>query len=107
MRDVAQHLPTSVVTTLLGVDHEKGVELYELVEIMHSAQDVVTEDERMGAREKVIAFGLADAQKLATPDESMASNLVHAQLRAPSSARSTSRCSSCCSSMPGRTPFVT
>ncbi|SOD72162.1 cytochrome P450 [Jatrophihabitans sp. GAS493] len=81
MSEVAALLPTSVVTTLLGVDREQGIKLYELVEIMHSAQDTVTEEQRTVAREEMVAFGMAlHAAKLATPDDSMASNLVHAEL---------------------------
>jgi cytochrome P450 len=81
MADVAALLPTSVVARLLGIDREQGIELYEFVEIMHAAQDAVTEDERAAARGKVIAFGLElHEAKLARPDNSMASNLVHGEL---------------------------
>jgi cytochrome P450 len=79
--DVVGLLPSWVVAELLGVPREEGVRLYELTEIMHSAQDVVTPEQREQAQTEMFAFAAQlRAAKEATPDDSLGGRLVHAEL---------------------------
>lgn len=80
MTEVAGRLPSYVVAELLGIPRHDAVRLYELTEIMHSVQDPESEH-LVAAREEMLQFG-ADlrAAKIHTPDESLASRLVHAEI---------------------------
>lgn len=81
MTEVAGLLPSYVVAELLGVPHRDGVRLYELTEIMHSAQDAVSDEHRAAARDEMLQFGIdLRATKLHRPDQSLASRLVHAEV---------------------------
>jgi cytochrome P450 len=47
--DIAGKLPSYVIAELLGIPRADGVRLYDLSEIIHSASNVVSEDERSAA----------------------------------------------------------
>ena len=81
MTQVAGLLPSYVVAELLGVPRADGVRLYELTEIMHSALDAVTGEQRRQAQMEMMQFCTAlHADKLAIPDDTLASRLAHAEL---------------------------
>jgi cytochrome P450 len=81
MTQVAGLLPSYVVAELLGVPRSDGVHLYELTEVMHSALDAVTGEQRQQAQAEMMAFtGALHAAKLADPDDTLASRLAHAEL---------------------------
>jgi cytochrome P450 len=78
---VAGLLPSYVVAELLGIPRADGVRLYELTEIMHSALDAVTSEQRQAAEQEMLQFGFdLRSAKLKAPDDSLASRLVHAEL---------------------------
>jgi cytochrome P450 len=78
---VAGLLPSYVVAELLGVPRADGVHLYELTEIMHSALDAVTGEQREAAQAEMMDFCSAlHAAKLDDPDDTLASRLAHAEL---------------------------
>jgi cytochrome P450 len=79
--DIAGKLPSYVIAELLGIPRADGVRLYDLVEIMHSAADVVSEDERYAAVGDIYSYAdQVRADKLAVPGEDLASRLVHAEV---------------------------
>lgn len=79
--DVAGKLPSYVVAELLGVPRKEGVRLYDLTEMMHSAQDSVTAEQRGAAAAEMFEFATRlRADKLAQPTEDLASKLVHAEV---------------------------
>jgi cytochrome P450 len=79
--DIAGKLPSYVIAELVGIPRADGVRLYDLVEIMHSASDVVSEDERSAAIGDMIGYATqVRADKLADPGEDLASRLVHAEV---------------------------
>jgi cytochrome P450 len=81
MTQVAGLLPSYVVAELLGVPRAEGVRLYELTEVMHSALDAVTGEQRQQAQVEMMTFCSAlHAAKLADPDDTLASRLAHAEL---------------------------
>ncbi|BBZ15619.1 cytochrome P450 (plasmid) [Mycobacterium branderi] len=81
MSQVAGLLPSYLVAELLGVPRRDGIRLYELTEVMHSAQDAVSDEQRAAAREEMLQFGTdLRARKVRQPDESLASRLVHAEV---------------------------
>ncbi|WP_405182650.1 cytochrome P450 [Nocardia sp. NBC_01377] len=81
MTQVAGLLPSYVVAELLGVSRADGVRLYELTEIMHSALDAVTNEQRQGAQVEMMKFCTElHAAKLDHPDETLASRIAHAEL---------------------------
>lgn len=81
MAQVAGLLPSYVVAELLGVPRTDGVRLYELTEIMHSALDAVTDEQRQQAQAEMMEFCSAlHAAKQADPDDTLASRLAHAEL---------------------------
>jgi cytochrome P450 len=81
MTQVAGLLPSYVVAELLGVPRADGVRLYELTEVMHSALDAVTGEQRQQAQIEMMQFCTAlHAAKMAEPDDTLASRLAHAEL---------------------------
>ena len=81
MTQVAGLLPSYVVAELLGVPRSDGVHLYELTEVMHSALDAVTGEQRQQAQIEMMQFCTAlHAAKMASPDDTLASRLAHAEL---------------------------
>ena len=78
---VAGLLPSYVVAELLGVPRAEGVRLYELTEVMHSALDAVTVEQRNQAQGEMMQFTTAlHAAKMENPDDTLASRLAHAEL---------------------------
>jgi cytochrome P450 len=81
MTQVAGLLPSYVVAELLGVPRSDGVHLYELTEVMHSALDAVTGEQRQRAQIEMMQFCTAlHAAKMANPDDTLACRLAYAEL---------------------------
>lgn len=79
--DIAGKLPSYVVAKLLGIPVEVGVRLYDLTEIMHSAMDSVTAEQRMQVAQEYQAFTAElHAEKTANPGDDLASKLAHAEV---------------------------
>jgi cytochrome P450 len=70
-----------VIAELMGIPRAEGSRLYRLTEIMHSAPDVVSDDERFGAMREITGYATQiRAEKLAEPAEDLASRLVQAEV---------------------------
>lgn len=79
--DIAGKLPSYVVAKLLGIPLEVGVRLYDLTEIMHTAMDSVTAEQRARVSAEYQAFTAElHAQKSARPGDDLASKLAHAEV---------------------------
>jgi cytochrome P450 len=79
--DIAGKLPSYVIAELLGIPRADGVMLYDWSEIIHSASDVVSEDERSTAMGAIFAYAdQVRAEKLAAPGEDLATRLVHSEV---------------------------
>jgi cytochrome P450 len=81
VEEIAGKLPSYVIAELMGIPRSEGARLYRLTEIMHSAPDVVSDDERFGAMREITGYATQiRAQKLADPAEDLASRLVQAEV---------------------------
>ena len=81
VEDIAGKLPSYVIAELLGIPRPDGVRLYRWTEIMHSAPDVVTDEQRFGAMRDITGFAAqVRADKLAHPADDLASRLVAAEV---------------------------
>jgi cytochrome P450 len=81
VEDIAGKLPSYVIAELLGIPRPDGERLYELTEIMHSAPDAVTDEQRFGAMREIIGYAVGVRNdKLASPGEDLATRLVHAEV---------------------------
>jgi cytochrome P450 len=81
VEDIAGKLPSYVIADLLGIPHEDGAMLYNFTEIVHSAADTVTIDQRMAAMMEIVNYGAqVRAEKLANPTEDLASRMIHSQI---------------------------
>ncbi|HTF50992.1 MAG TPA: cytochrome P450 [Pseudonocardia sp.] len=79
--DVAGKLPSYVIAELVGIPRADGVRLYELTEIMHSALDTVSDEQRFAAMRDITGYAVqVRADKLATPADDLASRLVAAEV---------------------------
>lgn len=79
--DIAGKLPSYVIAKLLGIPLEVGVRLYDLTEIMHTALDSVTDEQRAQVAEEYLAFTEElHAEKTANPGDDLASKLAHAEV---------------------------
>lgn len=79
--DIAGKLPSYVVAELLGIPKEVGVRLYDLTEIMHTAMDSVTPEQRMQVAQEYAAFTAElHAEKTRNPGNDLASSLAHAEV---------------------------
>lgn len=81
VEDIAGKLPSYVIAELVGIPRADGVKLYRWTEIMHSAPDVVTDDERFAAMRDITGYAAqVRADKLANPSDDLASRLVAAEI---------------------------
>ena len=84
--DVAGKLPSYVIAELVGIPRADGVRLYELTEIMHSAPDAVTDQQRYAAMGQITEYAAGvRAGKLADRDsdpggDDLATRLVTAEV---------------------------
>ena len=79
--DIAGKLPSYVIAELLGIPKADGVRLYDLTEIMHSAPDAVTEEQRSAAMGEIVGCAVQTRNdKLANPADDLASRLVVAEV---------------------------
>ncbi|WP_037079521.1 cytochrome P450 [Pseudonocardia spinosispora] len=79
--DIAGKLPSYVIAELVGIPRADGVRLYELTEIMHSAPDAVTEEQRSAAMMEIIGYAnQVRADKLEKQTDDLASRLVVAEV---------------------------
>ena len=79
--DIAGKLPSYVIAELVGIPRADGMRLYDLTEIMHSAPDAVTEEQRSAAMGEIIACAVqVRNDKLADPADDLASRLVAAEV---------------------------
>lgn len=79
--DIAGELPSFVIAELMGIPLDDGRRLYELTEIMHSADPALTPAQRFGATVEMLdyAAGVARAKR-ARPGDDLASVLVAAEV---------------------------
>jgi cytochrome P450 len=81
VEDVAGKLPSYVIAELLGIPRADGATLYRLTETMHSAPDVVGDEERFGAMREITEYAAGVRErKLAEPADDLASRLVTAEI---------------------------
>jgi cytochrome P450 len=81
VEDIAGKLPSYVIAELLGIPRADGVKLYRWTEIMHSAPDVVSDDERFAAMRDITGYGAnVRKDKLANPADDLATRLVQAEV---------------------------
>jgi cytochrome P450 len=81
VEDIAGKLPSYVISELLGIPRADGVRLYRWTEIMHSAPDVVTEEQRFGAMRDITGYAAqVRADKLTEPQDDLATRLVRAEV---------------------------
>ena len=81
VEDVAGKLPSYVIAELVGIPRADGVKLYRWTETMHSAPDVVSDDERFAAMRDITSYGAqVREQKLANPGDDLATRLVQAEV---------------------------
>lgn len=79
--DIAGKLPSYVIAELVGIPRADGVRLYHWTEVMHSAPDAVTDEQRFGAMRDITAYaGQVRERKLAEPADDLASRLVAAEV---------------------------
>jgi cytochrome P450 len=79
--DIAGKLPSYVIAELIGIPRADGVRLYQWTEIMHSAPDVVSDEQRFDAMRNITGFAAQVRQdKLANPADDLASRLVAAEI---------------------------
>ncbi|MGQ0483342.1 MAG: cytochrome P450 [Pseudonocardia sp.] len=81
VEDIAGKLPSYVIAELVGIPRADGVRLYRWTEIMHSAPDVVGDDERFAAMRDITGYAAqVRAEKLENPADDLASRLVAAEI---------------------------
>jgi cytochrome P450 len=81
VEDIAGKLPSYVISELLGIPRADGVRLYRWTEIMHSAPDVVTDEQRFGAMRDITGYAAqVRADKLTEPQDDLATRLVRAEV---------------------------
>lgn len=81
VEDIAGKLPSYIIAELVGIPRADGVRLYELTELMHSAPDAVSDEERFGAMQGIVGYAAqVRADKLANPAEDIASRLLAAEI---------------------------
>lgn len=79
--DVAGELPSYVIADLMGIPLDDGRRLYELTEIMHSADPAITPGERGRAIGEMLGYAAGVARaKRAQPADDLASTLVQAEV---------------------------
>ncbi len=78
VEDIAGELPSYVIADLLGIPLDDGRRLYVLTEKMHAAAGTIPEAERGSAVMEMIMYAAqVRANKLESPGEDLASDLVH------------------------------
>lgn len=81
VEDIAGKLPSYVIAELVGIPRADGVRLYQWTEIMHSAPDAVTDEQRFEAMRNIVGYAAqVRADKLANPADDLASRLVAAEI---------------------------
>jgi cytochrome P450 len=81
VEDIAGKLPSYVIAELVGIPRADGVKLYRWTEIMHSAPDVVSDEQRFAAMRDITGYAAqVRADKLANPSDDLASRLVAAEI---------------------------
>jgi hypothetical protein len=81
VEDLAGKLPSYVIAELVGIPRPDGVKLYRWTEIIHSAPDVVSDEQRSAAMGDIIGYGASVRQdKLANPGDDLATRLVQAEI---------------------------
>ena len=81
VEDIAGKLPSYVIAELLGIPRSDGVKLYRWTEVMHSAPDAITDDQRFAAMRDITGYAAGvHADKLANPADDLASRLVAAEV---------------------------
>jgi cytochrome P450 len=81
VEDIAGKLPSYVIAELLGIPRPDGVRLYRWTEIMHSAPDVVSDEQRFGAMRDITGYAAqVRADKLAEPADDLAGRLLAAEV---------------------------
>jgi cytochrome P450 len=81
VEQVAGKLPSYVIAELLGIPRADGSRLYQWTEVMHSAPDVVSDEQRFGAMRDITGYAAqVRADKLAAPADDLASRLVRAEV---------------------------
>jgi len=79
--DIAGELPSFVIAELMGIPRDDGRRLYELTEIMHSADPTLTPAQRYGAIAEMLTYAAGVARaKRARPGDDLASVLVAAEV---------------------------
>jgi cytochrome P450 len=79
--DIAGKLPSYVIAELVGIPRADGVRLYDLTETIHSAPDVVSDEQRFGAMTEIMGYAAkVRAEKLANPAADLATRLVQAEV---------------------------
>jgi cytochrome P450 len=78
---IAGKLPSYVIAELLGIPRADGVRLYQWTEIMHSAPDAVSDEQRFDAMRNIAGYGASvREEKLANPGDDLATRLVRAEV---------------------------
>ncbi|GAA5174524.1 methyl-branched lipid omega-hydroxylase Cyp124 [Pseudonocardia eucalypti] len=81
VEDIAGKLPSYVIAELLGIPRADGERLYELTEVMHSAPDTVSDEQRFAAMREITGYAVeVRSDKLANPADDLASRLVTAEV---------------------------
>ncbi|MBO0730469.1 MAG: cytochrome P450 [Acidimicrobiaceae bacterium] len=81
VEDLAGQMPSVVIAELMGVPGDDGRRLYHLTEIMHSADPVLTDEERMSAVVEMHTYASSvAAEKRAHPADDLATALVHSEV---------------------------
>jgi cytochrome P450 len=79
--DVAGEMPSYVIAELMGLPLEDGRKLYKLTEIIHSAPEVLSPEDRVGAVFKMFDYATnVIKEKRASPGDDLASRLLHAEV---------------------------
>lgn len=79
--DVAGEMPSRVVAELMGIPADDGRRLYQLTEIMHSADPALTDVDRMNAVLEMHRYaGEVAAEKRLHPGDDLATALVNAEV---------------------------
>ena len=79
--DLAGEMPSYVIADLMGLPLDDGRELYKLTEILHSADDAVTGEQRNAAQTEMFTYAAqVYEQKLAGDSDDLSTTIVHAEV---------------------------
>ncbi|MBX3705708.1 MAG: cytochrome P450 [Pseudomonadales bacterium] len=78
---VAGELPSFVIAELVGIPRDDGRKLYELTEIIHTADEALPEGAKLGAVMQMFQYAQGVYRdKLAHPGNDLGSQIVHAEV---------------------------